>query len=85
MKTAAKDKAPTAAQNAPRAPQTLMRSADSVESDDLLLGVVALADDAEVFHVEAGRAQLFHRRFRRIMVREDGDHCVCHFHLMLAF
>jgi hypothetical protein len=38
-----------------------------VEADDLLLGVIAFADDAEVFHVEPRRGQALHRLFRLVM------------------
>jgi hypothetical protein len=35
--------------------------------------MVALANDAEVLHLEAGVGQLFHGCFRRRMIGEDGD------------
>jgi len=39
-----------------------------VEADDLFVGLIALADHAETFHLKAGQSQFLHRRFRGIMV-----------------
>jgi len=44
--------------------------------------VIALADDAEVLDVEAGRAQLLDRRFGGPMIVEHGDDRAVMFHWM---
>ena len=56
------------------------RSIRIVEADNLLIRVVALADDAEAFHIEAGGCQFLDGRFGRRMVSEDGDDRVDIFH-----
>ena len=51
-KQSAKNRPQKPPQKAPREPQNLTLSPSAVETDDLLFGVIALADDAEVLHCE---------------------------------
>jgi hypothetical protein len=56
-----------------------------VEADDLFVGMVSLAHNAEVPQIEAGLGHPFDGSFRRIVIREDGDDCVHFFHLIILF
>jgi hypothetical protein len=44
-----------------------------VEPDHLLFGMVALADDTEVFHIEFGVGEILDRPLRLLMIGENGD------------
>src|ERR1019366_8767360 len=77
------EQAPEAApERAPRAPE-FDSITSAVEADDLFFGMVSFADDADIFHLEAGSGQLFHCGFRSLVIREDRDDRVSCFHLIL--
>src|SRR5664279_553170 len=44
-----------------------------IKADDLFVSVIALSDDAKIFHLEAGCSQLLHGCFRCFVVCEYGD------------
>ena len=70
---AAKEQSPkTAPERTARAPK-LDPVASIVKADDLFVGMVTLADNAEVLHLEAGRGQFFDGCFRCGMVGKDGN------------
>jgi hypothetical protein len=62
----------SAPERAARTPE-LDPVAGIVKAHDLSVGMIALADDAEIFHLEAGRGQLLYRRLCRIMLWKDRD------------
>ena len=49
-------------------------TANIVEADDLFLGVVSLADNAEAFHCKTAGRELLYRRFCRNMICEHSNH-----------
>ena len=80
---AAEEQAPEATPERAACAPELDAIACSVEADDFLLAVVALAYNAQVLHLKAGRGQLFDGGFGGKMVCKNRDHCVSFFHLML--
>src|SRR5271166_5312840 len=78
----AKKPAPEAAPEGAALAPKLDPIAYVVESYDLLVGMVSLADDAEMLHVNSGVGQLLNRGFRPLMIGEDGDHGVGFSHLV---
>src|SRR5208282_3936189 len=52
-----------------------------IESYDLFVGMVSLADDAEVLLINSGVGQLLNCGLRPSMIGEDGDHGVGFSHL----
>jgi len=69
----AEEKPPESAPKSAAGAPELDAVAHIVEADDLLVGVIALADYAEILHLEPRRAQGFHRSFRGIVGREHGN------------
>src|ERR1700712_2328090 len=78
-----KQPAKPAPERAARAPE-LDPVADVVEVDHLLFGVIAFADHAEVFHLEAGGSELLHRGVGLRMICEYGNDGAVLVHVILV-
>src|SRR5579859_6123787 len=81
---ASEEQAPEATPERTAAAPELDAVAGTVEADDFLFRVVALADNAQKLHREAGRGQLHHGRLGGRVVRKDADDGFGLFHVILV-